>query len=146
MVGVFASLPRNPETPPATAKAVFGHLILQVEGDVTSPEVMWITPKKAAYNPVRGTQSEFQLELLDGLGRVLGSYPLDLTHFDLNPANIGKPLKVHGCEVRDTKIATIVNVPFLVAATSLRIRRGKAVLSTLEAAGYSHLLAEGENR
>ena len=43
----------------------------------------------------------------DVTGMVLGSYPLDLFHFDLDEKNIGKPATVQGCEVRDAKIATI---------------------------------------
>ena len=82
----------------------------------------WITPKTSGYNPTR-IDSPYQAVLFNRAGRQLGSYAIDLSQFDLDPARVGKPLRVTGCEVRDTKVAAIVNVPYLANARSIEIRR-----------------------
>ena len=69
----------------------------------------WITPKASGYNRTK-IESPFEIDLFDGAGRLLGTYPIDLSRFDTDPARIGKPLRVEGCEVLDSSIVTIVNV------------------------------------
>ncbi|MEE2885814.1 MAG: hypothetical protein VX951_00145, partial [Planctomycetota bacterium] len=104
-----------------------------------------ITPKESDYNPTSRT-SPYQIELLDAGGQVLGSYPLDLSLFDMNPARVGKPLRVQGCQVRDTRVAALANVPYLAKAVSLRILRGNRVFGFLNTASYHRLVAQGEVR
>lgn len=134
------------ETSPAvTPRRNFGHLILQIEGNANALRVTRITPKKSGYNPTSRT-SPYQIELLDAGGQVLGSYPLDLSLFDMNPARVGKPLRVQGCEVRDTRVATLANVPYLAHAVTVRILRGNRVFGFLNTASYRKLVAQGEVR
>lgn len=128
----------RPSAPPLQA----GHLILHVEGDIRRLQVTWITPKKSEYNKVSGT-SPFSVVLLDAAGQELGSYPVDLSRFDLDARNIGKPLRVEGCEVWDTKISTIVNVPYLPAASAVEFRRGAQVLGMLAEVDYRKMIAAG---
>lgn len=132
-------------TPAAAPRRPFGHLILQIEGDANGLRVTWITPKQSAYNPSTRT-SPYRIELLDADGMVAGVYPLDLSQFDMNPARVGKPLRVQGCEIRDTRVATIANVAFLAGATAARIMRGNRQLGSLDSTTYQRLLKQGEVR
>ena len=123
----------------------FGHLILQIEGNANALRVTRITPKKSGYNTTKGV-SPYHIALLDAGGQVLGSYPLDLSMFDMNPAQVGKPLQVQGCAIRDTRVAALTNVPYLATASAIRILHGKRVLGVLNGTTYEKLVAQGEVR
>jgi len=131
--------------PASAARRDFGHLILQIEGDANRLSVTRITPKKSACNR-DARVSPFRVVLLDAAGQTLGSYPLDLSMFDMNPAQAGKPLRVQGCEVRDTRVAALANVPYFASATALRILRGGQLLGALDHVAYEKLVAQGEVR
>jgi hypothetical protein len=123
----------------------FGHLILQVEGNANALRVTRITPKKSGYNTTKRV-SPYRIALLDAGGQILGSYPLDLSMFDMNPARIGKPLQVQGCAIRDTRVAALTNVPYFAKASAIRILHGKRVLGVLNGPSYKTLVAQGEVR
>jgi hypothetical protein len=129
--------------PPGPPK--YGHLIVQLEGNVHGLTVTWITPKTSGYNETR-IKSSFEVDLFDGAGAKLGTYPIDLSAFDTDPARIGKPLRVQGCEIRDSRIVTIVNVPYFKATASMRIRSGGIVIGRLGAARIGMLTEQGEVR
>ncbi len=144
VVGSFALAPADtPATPPALPKC--GHLVLQLEGNVKGLKVTWITPKQSGFNRTK-SKSDFAVDLLDAAGRKLGTYAVDLSHFDTNPANIGKAIRVQGCEVLDSKIATIVNVPWFATLTSLQIRHRKKVIGTVGAAELVKRVQQGDVR
>ena len=133
-------------TPASSPKAPkYGHLILQLEGNVTALNVTWITPKRSGYNRTKH-QGKFAVDLLDANGGQIGTYPIDLSRFDRNPGNIGKRIRVEGCEVLDTRIVTIVNVPWSEKLASLRIRHGNKVIGGLDAASTVKLVEQGAVR
>lgn len=132
-------------TPASAARREFGHLILQIEGNANALKVMRITPKKSGYNTTKKV-SPYRIALLDAGGQVLGSYPLDLRMFDMNPAHVGKPLQVQGCAIQDTQVAALTNVPYFAKATSIRILHGQRVLGILNGTSYEKLIAQGEVR
>ena len=131
--------------PPSAARRDFGHLILQVEGDANRLSVTRVTPKKSSYNRT-SRPSPFSIDLLDAAGQTLGSYPLDLSMFDLRPTRAGKPLQVQGCEVRDSRVAVLANIPYFANATALRILHGGRTLGLLDSTTYEQLIAQGEVR
>ena len=156
VVGTFlATTPTDSQPAPTKQQAVaaqpskpaveYGHLIVQLEGNVHGLNVTWITPKTTGYNKTR-VKSTFEIDLLDRAGAKLGTYPIDLTRFDTNPARIGKPLRVQGCEVLDSKIVTMVNVPFFANTASMQIRNGGMVIGRLGADQIAKLTAQGEVR
>ena len=147
VVGGIYLRSRAPEASPrpATIPPRYGHLILHIEGSVRALSIEHITPKPSGYNVVR-TQSPYTIELLDGTGTLLGSYPLDLSAFDLAPERVGAELRVEGCQVIDPNIVTLANVPYFETLASLRIRKGADVLGALGSADYFAMLAAGGNR
>jgi hypothetical protein len=122
---------------------VRGHLILQTEGDARALDVTRITVKPDPFGHLAGVQSEFAIELRDAAGRLLGSYPLELDRFDMDPAHVGRDLRVEGCVIVDTRVAALVNVPDFVAAAELRILRGAQVLGRVEPARLARMVVEG---
>lgn len=131
--------PPHPKNPPDPK----GHLILLIEGDARGLRVTHVTAKQDPYNPVHGKTSH-EVVVYDGNARVLGRYPLDLSKFDLDPANVGKPLRVEGCEVIDTKVVALANVPWLPNAAFLEIEKGAISVGGLTAADYGRLVLEAE--
>lgn len=123
----------------------YGHLIVQLEGNIHGLNVTWITPKTTGYNKTRVT-SPFEIDLFNGAGAKLGTYPIDLSRFDTNPRSVGKPLRVQGCEVLDSKIVTMVNVPFIANTASMQIRNRGIVIGRLGADQLARLTARGEIR
>ncbi len=132
----------SPASPPPTPPEDIGHLILQVEGNVRALQVTHVSKKKSGYNR-RWDTSPYTVDLHDAKGNRLGSYPLDLSRFETNPLEIGKPVRVEGCEVRDSKIVTLINLPYLPEATSADIRHGDKLLGRLGPQRYRQMLAAG---
>lgn len=159
VIGTAVLIDRSPQNPappapvpyaPATDDSApaqprntdIGHLVLQIEGDANALGVTWITPKTSGYNKQRIT-SPYSVVLLGGRGDVLGSYPLDLAPFDLDPLRVGQPLKVTGCEVRDTRVATLHSVPYLDGLDSIQIRRGGRLLGRVAGVDLQRMIEEG---
>ena len=117
-----------------------GHLVLVVEGDAAGLRVTHITRKQSPYNPVRGSDSSWSVAVLRRDGLELGQFPVDLSKFDLNPAHIGQPLRVEGDVVWDTKVATLVNIPWFADAAQLVFRHEGRVLSTVPATIYVRMV------
>lgn len=121
-----------------------GHYVLVVEGNVKALRVSAAVAKDTpAGGPARPKPSEFRLSVRDGAGNELVSVPMDLSAFDLDPANIGKPPKVTGCIVKSTQVGVLLNVPRFAEAANYVILRGEAQLGTLDAQGLRTLLAGG---
>lgn len=146
VLGTLALVPRltAPRVAPITGPT--GHLILLIEGDAHGLRVSHITAKQAPYNPVRGVQTRYEVVVHDGNHKVLGRYPLDLSHFDLDPKNVGKPLRVEGCEVIDTKVAMLTNIPWFPNASFLEIERGGISVGELLPDNYQRLVEQGTDR
>lgn len=120
-----------------------GHYALVVEGDASR---LAITHAVLKTDPWAGIPtdltSEFQLEIRDRDGAELASVPLDLSRFDTDPAHIGQPLVVSGCEVRDTRVALLINVPRYGEAAEYRFVRGGRVLGTAAAAAVQAMAGD----
>jgi len=139
VLGTFA-LPPRPTLPPVPK----GHLVLLIEGDARGLRVTHITAKTDPYNPVYGVKPAHEVVVYDRNAKVLGRYPLDLSKFDLDPKNVGKPLRVEGCQVIDTKVVVLTNIPWLPNASFLEIEKGPASLGEVTAADYARLVATAE--
>jgi len=127
-----------PAPPPPLAD---GHYVLVVEGDRNGLKVTHASRKQDPWAGVpKGFTSNWRLVVLDAADRMLAEVPLDVSAFDTSPAAVGKPLRVEGCEVRDSRIGMLVNAPRFDAAASYRFERRDAggdepvVLGTYDAA------------
>ncbi len=134
---------RTDPADPANPLAPRGHLILLIEGDARGLRVTHVTAKKDPYNPVDGKASH-EIVIYDTTARVLGRYPLDLSKFDLDPAHVGKPLRVEGCEVIDTKVVMLASIPWLPNAAALEIEKGAVPVGGAVSADYARLVAAAE--
>lgn len=138
----LSSPPSAPQDP-APAQPT-GHLVLVITGDARQLLIEAAVRKPDPYGGVpKGLVSEYRLSIRDGKGAELGSYPLDLSHFDLDPANAGKPLRVTGCTFRSTTVALPVNVPDFPQASSIVILRGDRQVGAVAGAALQALLAGG---
>lgn len=150
VLGTALALTRSPEPvvshpqaeTVAKTPAAPGHYVLLIEGNVSNLHVAKMFPKASGYNQV-STRSEFTVDLFDGNGGILGSYPLDLSQFETDAAKIGRGIRVQGCEVRDTNIAALINVPHFANTTRIQVRRGRIVLSEIGAAQIAQLAQQG---
>jgi hypothetical protein len=129
---------------PPPAAGPEGHLVLQIEGDARALRVTRITPKPDPCGPAR-LDSIWRIVVRAADGSELGRYPLDLRQFDLDVAHVGAPLRVEGCRVIETGVATLASIPRWPNAASLAIVSGARTLGTLDAPSYAALLA-GEVR
>ena len=145
--GTLALVPRSPTIPdPAFPTGPNGHLILLIEGDARGLRVTHITAKQDAYNPVHGVTTPYRVVVHDKNHKVLGRYPLDLSRFDLDPKNVGKPLRVEGCEVIDTKVAMLTNIPWFANASFLEIERNGVSVGEMLPDDYQRLVEQGTDR
>lgn len=136
--GSSAPLPQPP---------VQGHVVLVIEGDALSLRVTAAVPKTDPWGGVpRGLQSPWSIVVTAADGSILGSYPLDLSHFDLDPANVGNGPQVQGCRVVDTRVTALANIPRFRDAAALAILRDGRVVGTVTPAAYAELLEEGRKR
>jgi hypothetical protein len=142
VLGTLVLLPRS--DPPAIPPASKGHLVLLIEGDAHGLRITHITAKRDPYNPVYGARPPHDIVLYDQNARELGRYPLDLSRFDLDPANAGKPPRVQGCEVIDTKVVLLANIPWLPNASFLEIEKGTTSVGELAASDYARLVSMAE--
>lgn len=128
--------------PPPEAK---GHWVVLVEGDARALGATALVTKP---DPFGGSTvaSDAAIVVRDAEGRELGSYPLDLSHFDLDPAHVGLATRVDGCAVRETKVSVLATLPAVPGAATLEFRRGERLLGGVDAEHFAKLLASGGGR
>jgi hypothetical protein len=123
-----------------------GHLILLVEGDVGDLRITEIIAKESEFDARRDSDSPYSVDLMDGLGRIIVSQPLDLAHFDLDPDRLGEPMRVDGDVYRESRITTLVNVPYRPQAVDVCIRKRETVIHAVGQVRYQALLQRGRIR
>ena len=62
----------------------------------------------------------------------------------MTTANVGKPVQVTGCEVRQRRVSMLLNVPRVTGASRFEIRRGKRVLGRLDGKRLRQLSGGGK--
>jgi hypothetical protein len=113
----------TPRTAPAQPVAD-GHYVLVVEGDRTALLITHASRKTEPWAGVpKGFTSAWLLSIRDAHGAVLADVPLDVTPVATGAGELGKPVRVEGCIVRDSRIAMLVNVPRFAAAASYTFTR-----------------------
>ena len=101
--------------------------MLVVEGDRNALTITHASHKTDPWAGVpKGLTSDFELAIRDRQGDVLLTIPLDVSHFATGAADVGQPVRVEGCVVRDSRIAMLVNVPVVPGAASYAFRRREA--------------------
>lgn len=141
LLGALAFLPPTQAIP---VQDPTGHLVLVVEGDVHGLGITAVVPKPDPFGGVpKGLTSDWQLDVLAADGAVLGSYPVDLSQFDLDPTRVGKPPAVEGCIVRASRVGMLLNIPDFPGAAELRFTRKGEPKGGLDAAGLRRLRAGG---
>jgi len=96
-----------------------GHFVLVVEGDRNGLAITFANKKVAPWAGIpKGFESNWRVSVLDANGDELASVPLDVRPFATGANSVGKPARVHGCVVVDSKIGMLVNVPAYAAAAS----------------------------
>lgn len=126
LLGVAATTAPQPDrrSPPQDPAPAPGHLVLVVEGDVTALRITAAVAKPDAFGGVpKGLVSDFAWRAVDGKGNELARVPIDLSAFDTDPRNVGKPVVVTGCEVRSARIGVLLNVPVVAGAVRFEIVR-----------------------
>jgi hypothetical protein len=132
--------PQGPQKPQDPA----GHLVLVITGDARALQVTAAVRKPDPFGGVpKGLKSDWSLSLRDAQGKELGSYPLDLSHFDMDPANVGKPPRVVGDTFRSTTVALPVNVPDFPLLDRIVILHGQQQLGAIDGTALRALLAAG---
>lgn len=142
LVTLLAALAARAGQVGAEPSAPDGHLLLLVEGDAQALFVTTIVAKSESWSE-RSERSDTQVLVRDAEGKVLGQYPLDLSHFDLDPARVGMRARVDGCVVKETKVSIICSVPRWKEARVLEIRSGERLLGSVGAQRYAELVAAG---
>ena len=133
----------QPVAAPAGPGKEQGHLVLVVEGDVTSLRIVRAVAKADDWGGTqKGLQSEFALRALDADGKDLISVPMDLSRFDTDPAHIGKQDQVNGCEVRSARVGLLLNIPRVDGVASYQFVRGKTAIGEATADAVAQLLSE----
>lgn len=120
-VSVDARPPAGPGSPPVqpAPPVADGHYVLVVDGDRNALTITHARHKPDPWAGVpKGLTSDFRLTVRDGAGAVLADVPLDVTPFLTGAADVGMPVRVEGCLVRDPHIAMLVNVPAFATAAS----------------------------
>ena len=147
VVVAISATPSSNRQPPATPIASSaGHLILQIEGDANGLRIVRITKKVDPVGYQVEQQTSHRVVLLAADGIELGSVPLDLSHFDLDPAHVGRGPKVEGCIVRDTNVGILASVVDHPETARIEIRAGSRPVGGLGADAYRALIASSERR
>ncbi|HZT54955.1 MAG TPA: hypothetical protein VFA35_01925 [Burkholderiaceae bacterium] len=132
-----------PQAPLVQDPAALGHLALIVEGNVGLLAITHAVAKTDPWGGVpTGLKSNFELRLLGDDGVELLKVPVDLSPFETDPARIGGPVEVTGCQVRSSAIALIVNVPRLAGVRSYQFTRRGAPIGSTGAQRVAELLEE----
>jgi hypothetical protein len=109
------TMPAPLPAPPIAA----GHFVLVVEGDRNGIAITFASKKAARWAGVpKGFKSNWHVTVLDARGAELAIVPLDVRPFATDANAVGKPARVHGCIVVDSKIGLLVNVPAYATAAS----------------------------
>lgn len=133
----------DPVLPPQQPVAN-GHFVLVVEGDRDQLGITAVSQKLDPWAGVpKGLTSAWSLSIRDAAGAELANVPLDLSKFDLDPAQKGKPLRVQGCIVKDSHVAMLANVPCFANAASYVFLRDKTAVGTVEGAAVRQLAGGG---
>ena len=110
--------------PPPPPPVADGHYVLVVEGDRNALAVTHANRKTDPWAGVpKGFTSAWMLVIRDDRGAMLAEVPLDVTPFATGAGELGKPVRVEGCVVRDSRVAMLVNVPRFAAAASYAFTR-----------------------
>jgi hypothetical protein len=126
---LFVLQPTSAGSLAAPASTPSGHLVLVVDGDANQLRVSHVVQKDTAFGGVpKGLTSAYELSIRDAAGAELGRYPIDLAHFDLEPAHVGRPLQVTGDIVRDSHVTMLLNAPAFPAAADYVFLRAGAVI------------------
>ncbi|MCK5942385.1 MAG: hypothetical protein KAI24_10480 [Planctomycetes bacterium] len=113
-----------PSPAPVGPPEADGHFVLVVEGDRNGLDVTFASRKAAPWAGVpKGFTSNWQLTVLDAADRQLAQVPLDVRPFATDAGSLGKPARVRGCIVVDSKIGMLVNVPRFAEAHAYRFSR-----------------------
>ncbi|MBK8099955.1 MAG: hypothetical protein IPK26_22865 [Planctomycetes bacterium] len=132
--------PATPSDPPVSS----GHLILVVEGNVQHLDITHAVAKQDAWGGVpTGLASAFELRIDGADGSTFARIPVDLSRFDLDPSRIGKPPVVTGCDVKDSRIGLLLNVPDYPTATRYVFVHGERVIGEVPAARVRALTGGG---
>lgn len=149
LLGLVLALPclLQGSTPPSSQPWIQGHLVLVIEGDALALRVTAVVPKSEPWGGTpRGLRSDHSVAVLADDGSVLGGFPLDLTHFDLDPARVGSGPRVEGCKVVETRVTALASIPRFRDASGLAILRGRTVMGSVSPEGWRELLEAGEKR
>jgi hypothetical protein len=146
------SVQTSPVTTPTAQPlpAANGHYVLVVEGDRNGLAVTFASKKAQRWAGVaKGFQSNWRVSILDAAGAELAMVPLDVRPFATDAKSVGKPLRVQGCIVVDSKIGMLVNVPAFATAARYVFSRtdangNKTTLGTTASATVRDM--SGENR
>ena len=100
-------------------------MVLVVEGDARGMRVTHAQAKADAYQGAKPglANRTYEVEVQNAAGVALGTYPLDLSHFDLDPQRVGQPLRVEGDVVRNTQVTALTNVPTLPGMARIAFRK-----------------------
>jgi len=105
------STPSIPAARPGGAQPPQGHVLLVVSGDAAALAVDHAVRKPDPWHSTQRLDSPFRLRVFAKDGALLGSYPMDLSAFDLDPAHRGNGLRVEGCKVVDTRVHALIAIP-----------------------------------
>jgi hypothetical protein len=125
-----------------------GHLLLVVTGDAGALTVEHAVRKPDAWQAPHRDEGEWRIRVFAADGHVLGSYPIDLSAFDLAEERRGKGLHVEGCKVVDTRVHALVSIPHHPDAARIAFvrRRGDEIEPRGEVTARRWAELTGENR
>ena len=66
-----------------------GTWILQIQGDATSLKIAAAAYKPFAYRASRGVHSDYRVQMVDSVGKVVATVSLDLSRFCMDSAHKG---------------------------------------------------------
>jgi hypothetical protein len=101
-----------------------GHYVLVIEGDRNGLAVTFASKKAAPWAGIpKGFASNWTVSIRDASDRELANVPLDVSAFATDARSLGKPVRVQGCVIVDSKIGMLLNVPaFAEAANYVFVR------------------------
>lgn len=130
--------------PRPMAQAPTGHLVLVLVGDCQRLEITAAVRKPDPFGgTAKGLASDFRVQIADAQGSELGSYLLDLSRFDLDPAHLGLPDRSTGDVVQSSRIALPVSVPDFPQQDRITIWHGEQRIGELAGAQLQALLQAG---
>lgn len=135
--------PLPPATPPQ-APVNPGHLTLVVEGNVQRLDITHAVAKPDPWGGIpTGLTSAFELRIEGADGSTFARVPVDLSRFATDPSRIGKPPVVTGCDVKDSRIGILMNVPDHPTAARYVFVHGEQIVGEVPAARVRALTGGG---